>query len=683
MFNQRLAGASWRLRAALVCGLLVAASCAKAGTEATPATSASHASVSGAAFGDGSVSFRPTDGWTLLQGGILSACFTTASYAAQDLQQSRDLGLNEFLGCRWTAAALPPDGVLVTASASDLYTWAIAGPNFPAAEIPPRLDPSTCGAGAYEGQPPGTTECHVWITANDRELDGTVWFGTESPSQDLMATAQDGLDALEVSDPASLGNDIAFQPANGWYNQAVTPTSSGPEFAHPAAWTSNVELPTYSGGYLPAGPSNNDIAYLPTNRVIVSVEQWISTRNSLPATADYQPLTLPLQLSAAVLNRGGWEGMPTDDVSQLYLRGVVNGRPVIMQAFFHTTDPSPDLIRQAQIALNMLVVVPALPTTTALDDYGISMQLPGGWNGWLYAGDPTLVATTSVPANPFYAPEVGQKMGPSDVTIVLDESSGLQDLRWPQIDGAPLIGPENLCEGCEVMDDGQPPAPGHTLYRETFTSGGRAFDLYVEFGSQPTSQQLADVNAILQTLQLTRASSPEPAPADATAVGTLPDGERPLVGPTSGDRVLSWTYQGHDSISVPAGWTGWTNLVVDSGEPLNLFALGSWDVPQGAYCAPLMALQQLPLNGVLIWIDRYGLNFGPTEPLAPWPESPSVGPGTNPAPTPTPCTAGIPVQSFMWTLGGSTYGVHVAFGPEVTQANVQGSNEALASFTGN
>jgi hypothetical protein len=661
--------------------MLVAAGCAKSAAEEAGATSAqpSRVAASGATFGDGSVSFRTTDGWTLLQGGILSACITTASYAAQDLQQSGDLGHDELLACRSTAATLPPDGVLVTASTNDLYTWATAGPNFPAAEMPPTLDPSTCGAGAYEGQPPGTTECHVWITAIDRQIDGTVWFGTESPSQDLMATAQVGLDALQVAEPASLGNDIAFQPADGWYDQAVTPTNGGPEFAFPVAWTSNVELPTYSGSYLPAGPSNDDIANLPADGVIVSVEQWIATRNALPATADYQPLTLPLQLSDARLLRGGWEGMAANDVSQLYLSGAVNGRPIIMQAFFRTTDPSPELITQAQIALNRLVVVPAPPPTTALDDFGITMHLPDGWRGWLYAGDPTLIATTSDPAN-LYAPEIGRAMGPSDITIVLDEGTGLQDLRWPAIDGPPQIGPDNLCEGCEVMDDGQPPAFGHTLYRNTFTSGGRAFDLYVEFGSEPSPGQLSEVNAILQTLQLTPDPSPEPAPPGATAVGTL--GERPLVGATSADRVLSWTYEGRESISVPAGWTGWMNLVVDSAEPLNLFALGSWDVPQGGYCAPLTALQQLPSDGALVWIDRYSLNFVPTGQEMPWPQSPEVGPGTEPAPSPTSCTAGVPVQSFLWTLGGWTYAVHVAFGPDVTGANIQGANEALASMTG-
>jgi hypothetical protein len=350
-----------------------------------------------------------------------------------------------------------------------------------------------------------------------------------------------------------------------------------------------------------------------------------------------------------------------------------------MQAFFHTTDPSPELVNQAQFALNRLVVVPAPPATTTLDDYGISMQLRDGWRGWLYAGDPTLVATTSEPANPFYGPEVGRTMGPSDITIVLDVSTGLQEQRWPVIEGPPQIGPDNLCEGCEVMDDGQPPASGHTLYRDTFTSGGRGFDLYVEFGTEPGPLQLSEVNAILQTLHLTPDPNLEPAPADATAVGTL--GGHPSVGPTSAGRVLSWTYEGSESISVPAGWTGWTNLVVDSGEPLNLFALGSWDVPQGGYCAPLMALQQLPSEGALVWIDRYSSDFVPNGQGTSWPESPTVGPGTDPMPSSTPCTAGVPVQSFLWTLGRGIYAVHVAFGPDATQPNVRAAEKALASFS--
>ena len=288
-----------------------------------------------------------------MQGGVLSACFSTSSYADEDLDQSANLDDDTLLGCRSTAAALPPDRVLVTVSTYDAFRWATPNPNFPRATLPPTLERRTCGAGAFEGQPRGTTECHVWITANHRLLEIRVWFGTESLSRQLMATAQQGLNALEVAEPASLGNDIAFEPAEGWYDQAVTPASGHLRFDLPAAWTSNVELPRYSGNYLPAGPSNDDIARLSKNGIIVSVEQPVAIATST------SPAELKLdQLSEARLIIGGWEGIADEDVSQLYMRGVVNGRPIIVQAFFHTTEPSDDLIREAQIALNRLVIVP-------------------------------------------------------------------------------------------------------------------------------------------------------------------------------------------------------------------------------------------------------------------------------------------------------------------------------------
>jgi hypothetical protein len=345
----------------LMCGTLILISCTASPSDRSPVASAPPvASSSGPTFGDGSVSFHPTDGWTLLQGGALSACFSTSSYGDQDLNQSANLDADTLLGCRSTAAALPPDGVLVTVSTYDAFTWASPGPNFPKATLPPTLEPSTCGAGAYEVQPRGTTECHVWITANNRLLEIRVWFGTESPTPELMATAQQGLNALEVAEPASLGNDIAFEPAAGWYDQAVTPASGHPRFDLPVAWTSNVELPRYSGNYLPAGPSSADIARLPNDGIIVSVMQPVAIGTSLSLPADYRPLMLNLQLSDATLIVGAWEGMADEDVSRLYLRGVVNGRPIIMQAFFHTTDPSRDLIRDAQTALNRLVIVPTI-----------------------------------------------------------------------------------------------------------------------------------------------------------------------------------------------------------------------------------------------------------------------------------------------------------------------------------
>jgi hypothetical protein len=217
------------------------------------------------------------------------------------------------------------------------------------------------------------------------------------------------------------------------------------------------------------------------------------------------------------------------------------------------------------------------------------------------------------------------------------------------------------------------------LYRNTFTTGGRAFDLYVEFGSTPSTEQVADVNSILRTLQLTPNPTPVPPPPGVTAVGSL-TGAQPTVGPSDAERTLSWSYEFRASIAVPAGWTGWSNLVVDSAEPLNVFALGSWNVPQGGYCAPSTALQQLPSDGALIWIDRY--EHAPSGIAStPWPSSPPIGPGTEPAAVPTECTAGAPVRSFAWTLNGSAYAVHVAFGSNVTEENVQAANRALASFT--
>jgi hypothetical protein len=636
-------------------------------------------------FGDGSISFRAAEGWTVLRGGSLSSCTTTATYADEDVQQSQHLGAHTFLGCSWSAAALPPDGVLLNAYVnSGAYRWEHPNPNFHAWPLPPRLDPATCGVSAYEGQPPGTTECLVLINANHRDVVITVWFGTETPSAALMATAQDGLDTLAVSEPASLGSDIAFEPARGWYDQAVTP-SNDPVSVPPSAWTANVELaPTNDQTYPAAELSNGDIRSLPPDGVIVSVQQPIMTRNPLPDTADYQPLPDPPIISDGHLTTGGWEGMPAEDVSQLYLRGVLNGRPIIVQAYFRTTDPSADLIKQAQIGLNRLVVVPAPPPTTELNDFGIGMALPDGWQGWIYAfnaGDPSLVATTVDPQNPYYSANVAQNLGAHDVAIMLEAGGALQDLRWPEIDGPPQIGPENLCVGCEVFDGGRPPAAGHALYHDTFTARGRAFDLYVEFGSGPTEQQLADVNGVLRTLQFSPDPNPAQAPPGGSAVGSLYDGAQPAVQADDTDRTLTWSYAHGRSVSVPGGWTGWTYLVSDPSDPINLYVLGSWNVPQGGYCAPLMALQQLPADGALIWIDRYG-SAPPTDVIAvPWPSTPQVGPGTEPAPAATNCTAGALVQTFAWAFDGRTYSVHVAFGPNVTEVNVQAANAALASFT--
>jgi hypothetical protein len=635
-------------------------------------------------FGDGSVSFAPLDGWNTLQGGTLSACATTAAFAPADVDQSRHLGTHDLMTCRATASALAPDGVLIGGGAGDPYAWAEPNVNFPASPLPPVLDPSTCGANTYEGQAPGTTECHVWITANDRELALSVWFGTETPSDELMAEAQVGLDALRVSEPASLGNDIAFEPEHGWYDGAATPTSPDASFDGPSAWTANVPLDPPNGN-LPAGPTN-DLTELPSGSVIVWVEQWLTTRNALPDLPNLQPIpgAIGPDISRGTLSTGPWEGQAASDVSALHLSGTLGGRPVVVNAYFHTADPGTDLVRQAQFALNRLIVVPLPPPTTALDDFGISMSIPSGWNGWLFGGDPTLVATTSQPRNPFDAPDVAQHEGDEDTTIVVDESTDVQSLRWPAIDGPPQIGPGNFCVSCEIMDGGDGPDPGHALYHDTFTSGGRAFDLYVEFGAAPTAQTIDDVNATLSTFRSTPVPNPMPPPDGGTAVGSLYEGHHPAVTATSDERTLSWSDGGGSSLQVPAGWTGWRYLIPDPTDPINLYAFGSWNLPQGGYCAPLMALQQLPEDGVLVWIDRYGTHaeVAPSS-IAPWPSDPRVGPGTDPAPAPTPCTAGTPVQSFTWTLGDRTYAVHVAWGSDVGTDAIAAAESSLASFTAN
>jgi hypothetical protein len=41
----------------------------------------------------------------------------------------------------------------------------------------------------------------------------------------------------------------------------------------------------------------------------------------------------------------------------------------------------------------------------------------------------------------------------------------------------------------------------------------------------------------------------------------------------------------------------------------------------------------------------------------------------------------LPVQSFLWTSGGRTFAVHVAFGSNVSDATIGAADRALASFS--
>jgi hypothetical protein len=495
-----------------------------------------------------------------------------------------------------------------------------------------------------------------------------------------------GLDRLgqgvPVASPSTTEPPIRFDPLDGWNTAVMSSPMFDPYTSATAAVISNVPLTPDPDSIYPPGLSNRQLDQLPADGIAIDAEQVLFTRNPIPVGSGYRPLTLPLALSDADVSHGGGEGLTRQDLTSYYLNGLVNGRPIVVQAWFGTAQPGVELVRQGQAALEQLVVLPAAPPTAALDDVGVSMQVPGGWDGLLYSygdGEANLVASTAGPVG-FDWERPRAALGPSDIAIVMQESPALVEIEgWAPLQGSLAIGPYNLCEGCELLDDGRPPESGHVLYLDTFTTGGRAFAVYVEFGSTPVQADLDRVNAVLGTLVFEPLTNPTYTPSPGTTrVGPIYDGEdKPEVAADDTDRKLAWAYE-HATMTLPRGWTGQAYPVGGLERPISLLAAGSWDFTPGGYCGPLNALSELPSDGALVWFDGYGMDPPDGITFTSQPSSVSLmGAATDPSP----CFGGSAPLVFRWKIGDRYVVAHAALGADASSETVADAEAALESIS--
>jgi hypothetical protein len=501
-----------------------------------------------------------------------------------------------------------------------------------------------------------------------------------------IAVPLSGLDRLgegvPVASPPTTEPPIRFDPLDGWNTAIMSSPMFNPYTSATAAVISNVPLTPDPDSIYPPGLSNRQLDRLPADGIAIDAEQVLFTRNPIPVGSGYQPLTLPLALSDADVSHGGGEGLTRQDLTSYYLNGLVNGRPIVVQAWFGTAHPGVELVRQAQAALKQLVVLPAAPPTAALDDVGVSMQLPDGWDGLLYSygdGEANLVASTTGQVG-FDWERPRAALGPNDIAIVMQESPASVEIEgWTPLRGSLAIGPYNLCEGCELLDDGRAPESGHVLYLDTFTTGGRAFAVYVEFGSATVQADLDRVNAVLGTLVFEPLANPTYTPAPGTIrVGPIYDGEdTPEVTATDADRTLTWAYE-HASMILSAGWTGQVYPVAGLERPISLLAAGSWDFTPGGYCGPINALRELPADGALVWFDGYGTD--PPDGMTFTSKPPSVS-LTGAATDPSPCFGGLAPFVFRWTIGDRYVVAHAAFGTDPSPQMVADAEATLESIS--
>jgi hypothetical protein len=613
--------------------------------------------------------FSPASGWAVSRVGDIGAWATNqTAFAPSDMEVAANTDPDDVPFPDETIQSLSEGGAIIVAwVVSGRFQWIEPNENF---ADRPLAESVTCGG--LEGELPGQTKCNGWSYRNHRYVQAEVFLGSPgvtSLPDDVLAE----LDRLWVPDPTSLGTPIAFEPADGWQSHGPVPQAGAEAIGQ---WVSNVDVPTRSTLVWPLLPDGDQVHAMPPDGIAISAYQPLLTRNSLDGLPGFPDRSLPLRLDDVMPFHGPEEGYPWTDKTTYGFNVVVNGRAISVQVIIHSPNPGPDVLRAAQAELDRLVVVPAEAVTNEIDDFGIGMDLPSGWSGRLFGWGPfadhTLVATDSPTGNPFDVMSMLDGLGPSETAIVLSESAATADLDWEPADPPLAIGPQDACPACEVLDDGRPPAASHALYRRTFVTGGRAFDLNVEFGSSPTPEELTRANEILATLRI------EPGGSETTP-SAIPSG-------SSGG---SWIEQRADGVTtafdvgdirldVPAGWWG----KGDPEAPLTtdvLAVVGTWDFPAGADCGPGGALAGLPVDGALVWIREMTQRPGNTGDFFEWPTK-RPRPDPTAAPAAYACTHGTPAERELYTMSGRFFEVYLAFGPSTPVALRDQAWDVVLSF---
>ena len=474
-------------------------------------------------------------------------------------------------------------------------------------------------------------------------------------------SALQGLDANDHHTAGGGVGAIGFEPATGWNMAANAPAS--PDWP-PTVWVTNVPFAqadlegtrTKDGVVrMDAGP---EVTYrqLPADGIVIAADIIYVSRNPLPPSDTFPPRVLPLRLPESPPETS-WEG----SIGGQSLHGVgatVNGHWVSVRIRYGTEDPGDAMLAEAQAELARLFVEPAPAATDDIDQFGISSALPADWHGRLFAwtgGPPTLELST-LPIERLSGDTAipnRERLGALDASIVLAESD-TTDLGFPSTTLPLSIREQDRCD-CEVLDDGTTPPDGHTLFHRSFETGGRSFDLYVEFGSAtPTPSDWNAVNDLLASIVIAGAPTAE---APTTPI-----------------------------VTAPKGWFVQRNPLPPLVDPRTLVAVGSWDFPRPPLiaCGPQPALQAMPSNGSFFWIVEYRVAAADPSALLrkapPWPER--FGLDLPSRPGDHECAAGTDgsVRQYLFRGTDRYVQILVALGSDASLETRQAVEDTLSSF---
>ena len=438
---------------------------------------------------------------------------------------------------------------------------------------------------------------------------------------------------------------LRFQAAPGWHVAAFP----GKGILLPSAWAATVPFAPedLSEDSASLGYPDATAESLPENTVLLVASVEIMTRNPLPTAVGYPEGPLLLEDPTT-----GYEGQrPGTSLSGA--SATVNDRYVNVTALFGSERPSGELVAEANEQLARLVVTPPPPPVRDLDDFGIRMDLPADWHGFLYSRGsiPQLHAGT-LPITDLYGTSVRPQMGPDDLFVVMVQSDAVQD-RFEPVQLPVSLLREDECPTCEILDDGRAPPADHTLFARTFSIGDRPFWLYAEFGaSEVTDSQLQALNETLATLRIDATGALEPSDPGATP-------EMLPAGPSfTATEPAPFEFLGV-RVEVPAGWSAAAAPLSEPAVAPVVAAFGSWPLPAGGGCGPEPALASLPQDGALVWFAEHPApsNRGDYFRFIRYEHDPTEQPMR------WECGASAPSRMQLWRLGGRDLEVHIALGP--------------------
>ena len=513
------------------------------------------------------------------------------------------------------------DEILITLSH---YGRARDGSNAQRASLPLAIDRADFTS--FEGfrRPVATTS----FVIDEGAFQVWVVFGTETPSDELLAEANRVLETLAV-EPRPLALDgLSIELPVGWdgFVKRLEVDDS------PTLYAANVPLPDVEQN-LEQTPARKRFERLPPDGVVVSAV--FGPRGADPGL---QALELPLALADGYFLADSYEGQPAPRVSTQIISGRAGDRFLYIQVFFGRNDPDETMRAEANAVLATLrvsaqqaVPAPAGWRQHHAPELGVRATIPDGWHipdePLTNTIDPReVLALATYPlkgggkgGGPCFTAQRALEPMPSDGALIWlleyrptrgDVWADLPRSRFPQRPNTHALARADLQPGVCGADLG---------LSTTFRDADRPFQLWLFFGDDVSDARLAEVAQILSGLRFDDLPAPPPDPYTGW----------PLINTNPGD-----------SLRPPPGWAAAAAgfppektprpraLFFASNRPL--FGLPQKLVPRvdqlpGPMPSAAVA-NQFPQDGVLLWIveesDRWqiGWNFKPIDPGWPRPD---------------------------------------------------------------